>query len=219
VTGTLHVFGAGGHGREVAWLAAEVLGDDVGIVFLVDDEAYLTGPVDGHPVRLLTEATARPGDTYVVAVGDADLRKRAAASCADLGLAPATLVHPRVERSATVSIGPGSVVAAGCVLTTNIEIGRHVHVNVGCTISHDALVGDYVTISPGVHVAGHVTLEEGCFLGIGATVLNGTAGARLVVGAGAVVAAGACVIGDVDPGTLVAGVPAVVKPRPGRPAR
>lgn len=218
MSGRLYVFGAGGHGREVAWLARDVLGDDLEITFLVDDERYLTDEVDGYPVRLLAGVTAGAEDSYVVGVGDPALRRAAAQGCADLGLTPATLVHPRVERSAAVSVGEGSVVAAGSVLTTNVRLGRHVHVNVGCTISHDALVADYVTISPGVHVAGHVTVEEGCFLGIGASIVNGSADRRLVVGAGAVVAAGACVIADVDPGTLVAGVPAVVKRRPEAPA-
>lgn len=211
MSGRLHVFGAGGHGREVAWLAREVLGADLEIVFLVDDEQYLRGPVDGHPVRLLSTTEAGPGDTCVIAVGDPEVRQRAAAACAAVGLSATTLVHPRVERSASVTAGEGSVIAAGCVLTTDIRIGRHVHVNVGCTISHDAVIGDFVTISPGVHVAGHVRLEEGCTLGIGATVVNGSADRPLVIGAGAFVAAGACVTEDVGPGTLVAGVPAVRK--------
>lgn len=205
----LYVFGAGGHGREIAWLARETLGEDADIVFAVDDQ-YVSGPVHGHPVRPLSEVTGG-GATYVVAVGDPALRERAAAACEHAGLTPTTLVHPRVERSASVTLGPGSVVCAGSVLTVDITFGRHVHVNVGCTISHDVVLEDYVTLSPGVHVAGHVTLERGAFVGIGATIVNGSSTERLVIGAGAVVAAGACVTAGVEPGALVAGVPAVRK--------
>ena len=51
-----------------------------------------------------------------------------------------------------------------------------------------------------------ITVEEDCWVGAGATILNGT-----TVGRGSVVAAGSVVRGDVPPDSLVAGVPAVVK--------
>ncbi len=210
MTRLLHLFGAGGHGRELAWLARDLHGDDLALVHLVDDESHLNGPVHGNPVHLLADAT--PGGFYVVAIGDPATRERAAQACERAGLVATTLIHPRVEHAADrVRFGPGSVVAAGSVLTVDIALGRHVHVNVGCTVSHDAVLEDYVTLSPGVHVAGHVTIERGAFLGTGATVINGTATDRLVIGAGAVVAAGAVVTGSVAPGALVAGVPAARK--------
>ncbi|WP_182379016.1 acetyltransferase [Nocardioides sp. WS12] len=210
MTQLLHIFGAGGHGRELAWLARDVHGEDLDLVFLVDDESHLSGPVHGHPVRLLADVTR--GGLYVAAIGDPAIRERAARACETAGLVATTLIHPRVEHSPDrVRFGPGSVVAAGSVLTTDIALGRHVHVNVGCTVSHDAVLEDYVTLSPGVHIAGHVTVERGAFLGTGVTVINGTATERLVIGAGAVVAAGAVVTGSVAPGALVAGVPAVQK--------
>lgn len=207
----LHLVGAGGHGRELAWLAREVHGPDLEVVFLVDDERYVTGPVHGDPVRLLAPENVEPGGAYVVALGDPALRERAAAACEAAGLRPTTLVHPRTERSAHVVVGDGSVVAAGSVLTTDVTIGRHAHVNVGCTVSHDVVLEDFATLSPGVHLAGHVHVGRGAFLGIGASVINGRAGEPLIIGAGAVVAAGACVTGPVAPGSLVAGVPAVPK--------
>ncbi|XBB67077.1 acetyltransferase [Nocardioides sp. WV_118_6] len=206
----LYVFGAGSHGRELAWLAREIHGPSLEVVFLVDDERYVTDPVHGDPVRLLTD-DIEPRGQYVVALGDAVLRRQAASACERAGLTAATLVHPRVERSERVDIGPGSVIAAGSVLTTDITIGRHVHVNIGCTISHDAVLGDFATLAPGVKLAGNVSIGSGAFLGIGASVIDGRTGDPLVIGADAVVAAGACVTGPVAPRTLVAGVPAVQK--------
>lgn len=207
----LYVFGAGGHGREVAWLAEQVLADSVEVVFLVDDVAYLSDPINGISVRLVQDIVVSGADRYVVAVGDAALRRRAAADCLAVGLQPVALVHPRVEASRFVSVGTGSVVCAGSILTTNVTLGEHVHVNVGCTISHDVRIGDFSTLSPGVHVSGHVQIGRDVFIGSGANIINGSAAAPLVIGDGAVIAAGACVTKSVELGALMAGVPALRK--------
>lgn len=207
----LYIFGAGGHGREVAWLADQIWAGNVEVVFLVDDAAYIRESVNGIPVRVVHDITVARDDGYVVAVGDAALRRRAAAACLAIGLQPVTLVHPRVEASRFVSMGAGSVVCAGSILTTDITLGEHVHVNVGCTISHDVHIGDFSTLSPGVHVSGHVQIGCDVLIGTGANIINGRAGAPLVIGDGAVIAAGACVTRSVEPGALMAGVPAVSK--------
>ena len=210
MTETLYIFGAGGFGREIAWLAGDVRGSTTDVVFLVDDAQYLTGPVDDIEVRLVDDVEG-PGE-YVVAVGDAVLRRRAAAALDLRGLRATALVHPRTEHSSRVVFGPGSVVAVGTLMSTNIVLGAHVHLN-SCTIGHDVVLGDFVTISPGVNVSGNVVIERDAFIGTGANVIAGTPDRPLVIGAGAVVAAGATVIRAVEPGTLVAGVPAVPRTR------
>lgn len=211
----LYIFGAGGHGREIAWLAEQSWGEAVEPIFLVDDRAYVTEPVNGIPVQLVGEIVAGEDDRFVVAVGDAQLRRRAASACAGVGLMPVRLTHPRAELSRSVSIGVGSVVCAGCILTANVTLGDHVHVNVDCTMSHDVRIGEFSTLSPGVHVSGHVHIGKDVFIGTGANVINGSAAAPLVIGDGAVIAAGACITKSVEPGALMAGVPAVSKKRSG----
>jgi acetyltransferase-like isoleucine patch superfamily enzyme len=116
-----------------------------------------------------------------------------------------------VEASQRVALGEGVVLCAGTVVTTDVVIGAHVHVNLGCTISHDARVGEFSTLSPGVHVSGNVTIGRDVFVGTGACIINGTAGQPLTIGDGAVIAAGACVTRPVEPGSMVAGVPATRK--------
>lgn len=206
----LLIVGAGGHGREVAWLAHEVHGANAVLTFAVE-RAYLQSDcVDGIRVVAMDELPDN-ATHFVVAIGDIAGRRRIAAECEARGLVPATLVHPSVPRSSRVYIGPGSIVCAGSVLTTNVHIGRHVHVNIGCTLSHDVVLGDFSTLSPGTHLSGHVHVEGDAFFGTGADVINGVAGAPLVIGRGAIVAAGACVTGSVEAGAMVAGVPAVRK--------
>ena len=94
---------------------------------------------------------------------------------------------------------------------TNVSIGAHAHINIGCTVSHDVAIGEFSTLSPGVHVSGHVQIGRDVFIGTGASIINGRAGNPLVIGDGAVVAAGACVTQPVEAGALVAGVPAIRK--------
>ncbi|HEX4059220.1 MAG TPA: acetyltransferase [Galbitalea sp.] len=207
----LYVFGAGGHGREIAWLAERAWREIPEIVFLVDDSKHLKSPVDGYPVRLLEDEELASDSRVVVAVGDPKSRRGIANAFEERGVRAATIVDPTVTRSGRISIGDGAVVFPGCVLTTDVTLGRHVHVNVGCTVSHDSRVGDFSSISPGVHIAGNVRIGETVFVGVGANIINGLTGAPLVVGDRAVIAAGACVIGPVDAGSMVAGVPAVKK--------
>lgn len=206
----LYVVGAGGAGREVAWQARESWGDATEIEFLVDDPQFLSGPVDGLPVRLLSEAAAE-GAAYVVAMGDPVARRRAARACEGRGLSAGVVVHPRAVVSPWVTIDHGALICAGAVLTTNVQIREHVYINVQCTVSHDVTIGAYSTLSPGVHVAGNVDVGSEVFIGIGANIINGRRGAPLTVGDGAVIAAGACVTESVEGGSLVAGVPAVRK--------
>lgn len=211
--GGLLIFGAGGFGREVAWLAQQCRGESADIVFCVDQPRYLCEAVNGIPVRLLADFSSDRGDrlAYVVALGDPAQRMRAVGLCTALGMRPATLVHPRVEASRWIEIGAGSILCAGVIATTNITIGAHVHINLDCTIGHDVVIGDYATLSPGVHVSGNVTIGSGAFIGTGATIINGSGDSPLAIGEGAVIAAGACVTKPVEPRAMVAGVPAVRK--------
>lgn len=207
----LYIFGAGGFGREIAWLAEQTWGSAVELVFLVDRPEYLQGPVNDLPVRLLAEIEAEPDTPFVAAIGDAALRRKAALGCAAAGLVPMTLVHPRAEISRWVELGQGTLICAGVSITTNIVIGAHVHINLDCTIGHDVAIGEYSTLSPGVHVSGNVAIGRDVFIGTGASIINGRADAPLLIGDGAVIAAGACVTQSVEAGALVAGVPAVRK--------
>lgn len=109
-----------------------------------------------------------------------------------------------------------------------IDLGDRVFVNRGALITartdiyigDDVLIGPYVVINSGDHNysdliqpigsqghnAGPITIGNDVWLGAHCVILH-----DVKVGDGAVVAAGAVVIDDVPPGTLVAGVPAVPK--------
>lgn len=207
----LLIFGAGGFGREVAWLARQCWGSKIDVSFIVDNPKYLVNEVNGNPVRLLDDCALTPHMRYVVAIGDPGQRRRAVAACESHGLSATTLMHPRVEASNSISLGSGSLICAGSILTVDIDIGLHVHINLDCTIGHDVGIGSFSTLSPGVHVSGNVQIGDGVFIGTGANIINGYPDAPLIIANGAVIAAGSCVTKPVEPNAMVAGVPAVRK--------
>lgn len=207
----LYVVGAGGMGREAAWLATRV--DPSLEVALVVSPGFVPATDTGYRVVVAEAGDLDPHVTRVVGVGDPATRRRL---CSDYEASDdntRSLIDPSAILGENVVVEPGAMICAGTILTTRVRIGRHTIVNIGSTVSHDARIGDFVTISPGVHLAGHVQVEDGAFLGIGCSIVNGTAEAPLVVGRGSVVAAGAVVTESVPPGVMVAGTPARVRKR------
>ena len=149
----LLIVGAGGFAREVAWLAESLVeaGQAIRIVGFADDKVMLDGQtLHGYPVVSLEAACSelRP-DEFVIAVGSPMSREALATKALAEGMAPATLIHPRVERSSFIKMGNGVVICAGCILTTEIVLGDYVQLNLGCTIGHDAVTRRLLHASAG----------------------------------------------------------------------
>lgn len=207
----LYIFGAGGFGREVAWLARDSFGEDVELLFVVNHPRHLTPPVHGIAVALLSELSPSEDARFVVALGNPADREIITAEFSRVGHLPATVIHPATAKSSYVGIGAGTIVCANCVLTCDIAVGDHVHVNLACTVGHDVGIGDFSTLSPAVNVSGNVQIGRGVFVGTNACIINGHSDKPLVIGDGAVIGAGACVTQDVPAGSMFAGVPATRK--------
>lgn len=124
-----------------------------------------------------------------------------------------------------VTIGPGASVWHGCVLRADVQpitVGARTNVQDG-TIVHGSSDGGPVTIGAGITI-GHgaivhgCVLEDGCFIGMRATILDGA-----TIRSGAMVAAAATVTPGriVPPGELWGGSPArLMRPmKPGEIAR
>jgi len=206
------IYGAGGHAREVAWLAQKCSTPVRPLVvscFIEDAPIPAGACLNGIPILNLDDARLRhSGAQVVAAIGDSSARADVIRRAEQAGFTCATLIHPGVEMSEWVEIGVGSIIFAGNIVTTNVRIGRHVHINLGCTISHDAVLGDFTTLAPGVHVCGWVHIGAGVYIGAGAVIINGTAQSPLRIGEGAIIGAGACVTKSVEASSTVVGVPA-----------
>ncbi|MEV4648493.1 gamma carbonic anhydrase family protein [Saccharopolyspora sp. NPDC049357] len=113
-----------------------------------------------------------------------------------------------------VVVGAGTGVFYGAVLradTESVSVGVGSNVQDSATVHADpgspARIGDGVSVGHGAVLHG-CTVEDGCLIGMNATVLNGA-----VIGAESLVAANALVPEnmEVPPRSLVAGVPAEVR--------
>lgn len=127
------------------------------------------------------------------------------------------------------SFGKGSQISDDVLITGAecVSIGKYVFVNDGVIIQSceeaEIVIGDYVTLSYGsklitgslvistiygpkkIHYAKSIIIEKSVWIGVGAILLPG-----VHVGTGAIVSAGSVVTHDVEPHTIVGGVPARV---------
>jgi sugar O-acyltransferase (sialic acid O-acetyltransferase NeuD family) len=206
------VYGAGGFGREVVWLvqACNEVSEMYQVVCFIDDDQATWGSVlNAIPVMNLEAAHQRfPRASVVCGVGTPKTRQHLMKKAGVAGFGYETIIHPRVERSQWIEIGPGTVICAGNILTTNITLGKQVQINLDCTIGHDVIMGDYTTLAPGVHVSGCVHFGQRVYVGTGAVIINGTQEDPIVIGSDVIIGAGACVTKSVPDGLTVVGVPA-----------
>jgi sugar O-acyltransferase (sialic acid O-acetyltransferase NeuD family) len=202
------VLGAGGHAREVAWIATDIAGPDAVACFVDHDLSPLIGrTLAGRPV-LRMQDLAGSGLAVCPAVGDPHIRERMMLEAASFGLAAAPVVHPSAIVAPTARLGEGIVVFPRVVISVDTEIGQHTHLNTAASIHHDVRIGRYVTVSPGAHLCGNTAVEDFAYVGAGAVVAPGHPERPLTVGRGAMIGAQSCVVRDIPPAVVACGVPA-----------
>jgi UDP-perosamine 4-acetyltransferase len=201
--------GAGGHAKVVI----EALGAiaDYDVVALLDPRAELHGTaVLGVPVLGGDELLERQYDAGVRHVfiglggaGDTGPRRRLYELARSRGFEAVSVVHPSAVVAPSAVVGRGATILTRAVVNADARLGEDVIVNTGAVVEHDCVVGDHVHVATGALLASGVVVGDGAHVGLGACVRQ-----EVRVGANAVVGAGAAVVADVEPDTVVAGVPA-----------
>lgn len=207
------VYGVGGFGREVMPIVQrQVLAAHGGkdSLYFVDD-ADVGESVNGFPVVDFDSFCKLPAEEHLIsiAISGGEVREQVAVKCQQAGV---KMVGVRAENSVMLSeieIGPGEILCPFVTLTSNIRIGKSFHANLYSYVAHDCVIGDYVTFAPGVCCNGNVVIEDRVYMGTGAIVKQGQPGRPIIIGKGAVVAAGAFVTRNVPEGMTVFGNPAI----------
>lgn len=208
------VFGAGGFGREVAWLISEInrVEKRFDLLGFVDDNPAIKGQVlNGYPVLGGMEYLKdKPGLGVVLALGDPAVRLKVYKKLETLNLEYPNVIHPNVLIGDEVTTGMGNVICAGCILTVNIRMGDFCQLNLKTTVGHDAVLEDFTTTACSVDLAGYSHAGFGTYFGNHSTVLQ-----SVRVGEFTTVGAGAVVNRDLPDGVVAVGVPAKIVRRVG----
>lgn len=201
------IIGAGGVGREAALIVKQI--NEVcatwNILGFIDDDKNRWGEqIHGFTIlgdiNYLMDLTINT--SVIVAVSNYKLKKNLIEALK--GKFPfATLIHPRVQLHDYMTVGVGTIIYEGAILSIDIEIGNHVLISPKCGIGHNSVIKDYSSLLWNVNISGNDILEEGSFVGSGATVVQG-----LSIGKGALIGAGAVVLKDVPAYATAVGVPA-----------
>lgn len=196
----LVIIGASGHGKVIADIAEKAGYTD--IVFLDDDPAAVScGKY--KVVGGCEKASSYKNADFIVAIGNAAIRRNIQSMLGDMGLNAVSLIHPAAVIADNVTIGAGSAVMAGAVINPYAKIGAGCIINTCASVDHDCRIGDFVHISVGAHVAGTVNIGDNTWIGAGATVIN-----NIGICENCMIGAGAVVVSDiVAPGKYI-GVPA-----------
>lgn len=200
---SIAIIGAGGHAKVVAEIA-ELLGWEA--ISLFDEkwpeiERLEQWPIVGDIDRLIQ--SINDYDAYFVAIGDNKTRKNIIERISQFDIDLANLIHPQAVISQYASIGFGCVVMAGAVINPFSVLRTGVIINTSSTIDHDCVIESYTHISPGANLAGNVSCDQGCWVGIGSSVKQ-----SVKIGSFSIIGAGSTVINDVESNDVVVGTPA-----------
>lgn len=203
------ILGGGGHAR-VLIDSIKASGVAIPHAVLDSDSSHWGQELLGVPILggddLLPELVSRGVSHFVVGLGstgDHRPRQRLFELALSKGFKPLTVVHPTAICSPQAKVGRGAQLLPASIVNAGAEIGENTIINTGAIVEHDCFIGNHVHIATGARLASTVRVGNGAHVGVGASIRQSiTIGERAIVGAGAVV------VKDVEPYTVVAGVPA-----------
>lgn len=204
------IVGAGGFGREVAWLIEEI-NEEISewniLGFIDENEAMYGEELNGYKVLGGLDKIGEFKNVYIaIAIGNSKVRKDIVRKISTFDCKQATLIHPNVIMDKkSNSIGKGCIICASNIITVNVNIGNYVIINLDSTVGHDVVLKDFVTIYPSVNVSGCCTIGQCVELGTGSQIIQGkTIGDYSIIGAGSVV------VKDIEEKRTAVGVPAKI---------
>lgn len=188
----IYIYGASGHGKVVLDIALHL---NLAIAGFVDRNPLLS-TFEGYKVIRSVPSKAN----YIIAIGDNYIRQKIAETNSN-DLLPA-LIHKYSIIGLNVTLGQGTMVAAGAIINPSVRIKSNCIINTASVIEHDCILEDFVHISPHATLSGNVFVGEGTHIGAGAVVIPG-----IRIGKWCTIGAGTVLIKDVPDFATVVGNP------------
>lgn len=198
------IFGTGDFAR-VAHVYLDADSPHEVVAFTVNRDYATSDRFRGLPLVAFEELEERypPEEVaLLVAIGFSRLNRARTAvfdECKRRGYELITYVSSRAYTWGELEVGENCFVFEANVLQPFVRIGDNTILWSGNHVGHDVTIGRNCFIASHAVLSGNVTVEDDCFIGVNATFRDG-----VTVGRGSVIGAGAVVMKDVPPDTVLA---------------
>ncbi|MDY4279992.1 MAG: acetyltransferase [[Pasteurella] mairii] len=159
----------------------------------------------GYPIlaKTIMEFSDKEKYSYFISIGNNDYRLEKFLKLQQLGCNIINVIDKTALVSENTTLGKGLFIGKMAIINSGVTIGDNVIINTKALIEHGCVIGNHCNISTNTTLNGDVIVDDYCFVGSSA-VLNG----QLRIGENSVIGSGAVVIRNVQPRTVVVGVPA-----------
>lgn len=204
----LIIIGAGGVGRETAWIVEQInrVNSTYNLLGFLDDNTDIWGTyINGYRVlggvKYIQDNECNC--EVVVAIANYDVKKKIVNKLKNQNISYSTIIHPNLNIHNSVEIGEGTIIYEGVIISPNVKIGNHVIVSPKSGIGHDSIIKDYVSVLWNVSISGNDLIEEGVTLGSASTIIQ-----NKIIEKSVVIGAGAVLINNAKKNKIYVGVPA-----------
>ena len=204
------IFGAGGFGKEVACLIAQIneAGGEWNLVGFFDDGVEKGTQIShyGQVLGGVKELNEWPSQLSVaIAIGSPHALRFVQERINNPNISFPNLIHPvfTILDKESFKIGKGNIILAACYVSCNTSIGDFNILNGEVVMGHDATIGNYNVLMPDIKVSGEVKIGEENLIGIGTIILQ-----QIKIGTGVHIGAGAVLMTKPKDGCTYIGNPA-----------
>jgi len=198
------IVGAGGFGKEVAFLIKEL--SDYNLLGFVDDSIdKLPDSICNKPVLGKIDYL----DSYskkihiVIAIASPEIREKIYLKLSkNTNILFPNLVSNRALLGFDISIGIGNILMPYTTYTADINIGNFNMINIHSTIGHDVTLGDFNSIFPNVNISGNNTIGNKNQIGVATKTIQ-----DISIGDETIIGAGSTIVRDIKSKTKNVGTP------------